>query len=118
MVGDVLLQTVDDHNPDAIAIEELFFSVNAKTALRVAEVRGALLYLSASRSLPIIEFNPSAVKIATTGYGKATKAQVTEMVARLIGISIKGKLDDEIDAIALGITALAHHRSDVVNRVS
>ena len=95
------------HTPDTVAIEELYFTNNAKTALRVAEVRGMLIYLTESSGIHLVEYNPLAIKIALTGYGRASKEQVTKMVEKLIKFPEKKMLDDEYDAIALGLTALA-----------
>src|SRR3990167_4888564 len=86
-VGNEVLRLIGEHSPDTIAIEELYFTNNAKTALHVAEVRGMLMYLAASNNIPLTEFNPLAVKIAITGYGRATKDQVIKMTERLIALA-------------------------------
>lgn len=106
-VGETISKLIDEHRPDTVALEELYFTNNAKTALRVAEVRGALIYIASQRSIPVAEFNPLRVKIALTGYGRATKEQVTKMVEKLVRLPVKNMLDDEYDAIAIGLTALA-----------
>lgn len=93
--------------PDALAIETLFFSVNKKTAMGVAEARGAVLSAAGAAALPVIECSPQQVKLAVTGHGGADKAAVGRMVPRLLSLPEKKRLDDEIDAIAIGITALA-----------
>lgn len=93
--------------PDALAIETLFFSVNKKTALGVAEARGAVLAAAGNASLPVIECSPQQVKLAVTGYGGADKAAVARMIPRLISLPKKKRLDDELDAIGIGITGLA-----------
>lgn len=96
--------------PDAVAIEELYFKKNAKTAMKVAAVSGVLTYVAASKGLPLYEYTPLEVKVAITGYGKSDKAAVGAMVARLVRLPQKKRLDDEIDAIAVGITCLASIR--------
>ena len=106
-VADEIVRLIESHRPDTIAIEELYFTNNAKTALHVAEVRGMLMYLAVSKHIPLVEYNPLAIKIAITGYGRATKEQVTKMVEKLVTIPTKKMLDDEYDAIALGLTTLA-----------
>ncbi len=106
-VADKIVRLIEQHEPDTIALEELYFTNNAKTALHVAEIRGMLMYLAASREIPLVEYNPLAVKVAITGYGRATKDEVTKMVCKLIALPSKKMLDDEYDAIALGLTALA-----------
>jgi crossover junction endodeoxyribonuclease RuvC len=109
-VANSIITLIDTHHPDTMAIEEIYFTNNAKTAINVAEIRGMLIYLAASRAIPLVEFNPLAVKIAITGYGRATKEQVTKMVEKLVTIPKRKMLDDEYDAIALGLTTLAHAR--------
>lgn len=109
-VGTEITRLIDTHKPDTVAIEELYFTNNAKTAIHVAEVRGMLIYLTASRGIDLVEYNPLAIKIALTGYGRASKEQVTLMVEKLITLPNKAMLDDEYDAIALGLTALAGER--------
>lgn len=96
--------------PDAVAIEELYFEKNAKTAMKVAAVSGVLTYVAASKGLPLYEYTPLEVKVAVTGYGKSDKAAVGAMVARLVRLPAGKRLDDEIDAIAVGITCLASIR--------
>lgn len=106
-VANEILQLIDTYTPDTIAIEEIYFTNNAKTAIHVAEIRGMLIYLAASHEIPLVEYNPLAIKIALTGYGRASKEQVTKMVEKLITLPKKKMLDDEYDAIGLGLTALA-----------
>jgi len=107
VVVEALRAAITAHKPDEIAIEEIFFSKNQKTAMQVAHVRGALLYLMESVGVPCAEYNPSAIKIAVTGEGRAEKRQVIDMLSRLIAIPDKKILDDEYDAIAVAITHLA-----------
>lgn len=96
------------YTPDILAIETLFFSTNVKTALRVAEARGAILAAAGSAALPVVEYSPQHVKLAVTGHGAADKKAVAHMVPRLISLPVKkDRRDDEFDAIALGIAALA-----------
>lgn len=97
--------------PEVIALERLYFSKNTKTALQVAEARGALLSQAAQLNIPIHEFTPNQIKLAVTGYGNAPKSQVASMVEMLVDLPKRSRLDDEIDAIAVGITALASSRS-------
>ncbi len=109
-VANEILRIIDAYAPETMSIEEIYFTNNAKTAINVAEIRGMLIYLATSRSIPLVEFNPLAVKIAITGYGRATKEQVTMMVEKLVTVPKRKMLDDEYDAIALGLTTLAHAR--------
>jgi crossover junction endodeoxyribonuclease RuvC len=98
---------IKEYAPDALAIETLFFSVNKKTALGVAEARGAVLAAAGITSLPVIECSPQQVKLAVTGYGSATKRAISTMIPKLLQLPVKTRKDDELDAIAIGITALA-----------
>ena len=98
---------IKKYKPDALAIETIFFSINKKTALKVAEARGAILATAGSASLPVIECSPQQVKLAVTGYGGADKKAVAIMIPQLLMLPKKKRLDDELDAIAIGITALA-----------
>jgi len=107
-VASAVAEAIKEYAPDALALETLFFSVNKKTALGVAEARGVILAAAGSSSLPIIECSPQQVKLAVTGYGGAHKADIAKMIPKLLTLSEKKKrLDDELDAIAIGITALA-----------
>lgn len=95
------------HAPDAAALEKLYFSKNQKTAMRVAEVRGALIALCAEHNIPIFEYGPGQVKSAVTGSGSADKTHIAKMLHVLMQIDKKVEHDDEYDAIAVGITHLA-----------
>jgi crossover junction endodeoxyribonuclease RuvC len=101
---------MQEHRPDALAMERLFFNNNQKTAMQVAEVRGAILNAAAVAGIPSFEYTPGQVKSATTGFGKADKKQITSMLHMLLKIEKPVKHDDEYDAIAVGITHLAHAR--------
>jgi crossover junction endodeoxyribonuclease RuvC len=98
------------YSPDMFAIEKLFFSNNQKTAMQVAEVRGALIALAAMRDITVSEYTPMQVKSATAGWGGADKRQIIQTVRMLVRIEKDIKHDDEYDAIAIGITHLAHTR--------
>lgn len=109
-IGEAAERLVKEWRPDVVALEELYFEKNAKTAMKVAAVSGALTYIAAAHHLPLYEYTPLQVKVATTGYGKSEKAAVAAMVARLVSLPARKRLDDEIDAIAVGITCLASVR--------
>lgn len=104
---------ITQYHPDALALETLFFSTNVKTALGVAEARGAALAAAGAAHLPVYEHSPQAVKLAVTGNGRADKAAVAHMVPKVITLPPKKRLDDEYDAIALAICALAAGQSTV-----
>ena len=97
--------TIATWHPNTIALETLFFSVNKKTVIAVAESRGVIVTLAGLHSLPLIELSPQEVKVAMTGSGNADKISVQKMVSLTLKIDIAKKLDDEIDAIALGMAA-------------
>jgi crossover junction endodeoxyribonuclease RuvC len=105
-VSSAITNAIKKYKPDAISLEAIFFSVNKKTAIGVAEARGAILAAAGVRSLPVIECSPQQVKLAVAGHGRADKAAIANMVPRLLTLSMKKRLDDELDAIAIGITAL------------
>ncbi len=107
VVSRAIADAVRGYAPDALAIETLFFGINKKTALGVAEARGAVLAVAGTTKLPVIECSPQQVKIAVTGHGGSDKKAVAMMVSRLLDLPRKKRRDDEIDAIAIGITALA-----------
>jgi crossover junction endodeoxyribonuclease RuvC len=106
-VSRAVTRAIQEYSPDALGIETLFFSINKKTALGVAEARGAVLAAAGIASLPVIECSPQQVKLAVTGYGGADKKSVENMIPKLLALPEKKRLDDEFDAIAIGITALA-----------
>ncbi|OGZ44313.1 MAG: crossover junction endodeoxyribonuclease RuvC [Candidatus Ryanbacteria bacterium RIFCSPHIGHO2_02_FULL_45_17b] len=91
--------------PHVLALEQLFFAKNAKTALRVAETRGILLLFGEEHNIPMREFTPLQVKVATCGYGKADKAQVQNMIMRIFNLTSLPKPDDVADALAIALTA-------------
>ncbi|MFZ2500761.1 MAG: crossover junction endodeoxyribonuclease RuvC, partial [Minisyncoccia bacterium] len=110
-VSRAITEAITTYQPDALGIETLFFGVNKKTALGVAEARGAVLAAAGIALLPIIECTPQQVKLAVTGHGGADKKAVEQMIPRLLTLPPKKRLDDELDAIAVGITALAANLS-------
>ncbi len=114
VLGAAAESLIEKFSPDAIAIEEVYFENNAKTATKVARVAGMLSYIATRNNLPLFEYTPLEVKVAVTGYGKSDKSAVSMMVQKLVIIPAKVRLDDEMDAIAIGITCLA---SSSANRV-
>jgi len=109
-IGSRIETLLEAHTPNHVALETLFFNKNQKTAIAVAEVRGIILFLARKHSCSVTEFSPQEIKVAVTGYGKSDKSAVTSMVKRLVPDVPTTALDDEYDAIAVGITALAHAR--------
>lgn len=117
-VADECARLIKKHKPDALAMERLFFTSNQKTAMHVAEVRGAILHVASSAGLPTFEYTPGQIKNATTGSGRADKKQIIAMIRLLLKIDKQITLDDEYDAIAVGITHLAHARPAPVSKLS
>ena len=110
MLGERIEFLYTEYAPDAFAIETLFFQKNQKTAMQVAEVRGMLLYIARMRKVSIFEYSPQAIKIAVTGHGGASKSSILAMLPRLVILPEKKMIDDELDAIAIALTCLAHER--------
>jgi crossover junction endodeoxyribonuclease RuvC len=108
-LGSEIESTINKFKPGVLAIETLFFQNNQKTAMKVAEVRGLIIYIAKKLGLEVREFTPMEIKVAVTGYGKSDKKQVILMVEKLVKIDKKIKHDDEYDAIASPLTAFAIH---------
>ncbi len=107
-VVDKMTELIEKYKPDAFALEKIFFAKNQKTAIQIAEVRGAVLYNAHKHNLEIFEYAPSEIKLAITGDGGANKEQIIKMVKMLVNFEGEfGKIDDEFDAIAICITCSA-----------
>jgi crossover junction endodeoxyribonuclease RuvC len=104
---DALLQ---EHHPDVVAVEELFFCKNVTTALVVGQARGVEILNAARHGLPVYEYKPMAIKQAISGYGSASKAQVQEMVRMLLDLDQVPQPDDAADGIAVAICHLHNAR--------
>jgi crossover junction endodeoxyribonuclease RuvC len=108
IIYDDLTQLLDTLQPDAVAIEELFFNTNITTGISVAHGRGILLLACRKKRIPVYEYTPLQVKQSVVGYGRAEKKQVMEMVRRMLHLSEVPKPDDAADAMAI---ALCHGRA-------
>jgi crossover junction endodeoxyribonuclease RuvC len=104
---------IREHDPDHIAVEKLFFGKNVKTAISVGEARGVILLAASHAGVPISEYTPLQVKTAATGYGRAEKRQVQQMVKNLLGLNEIPRPDDAADALAV---AICHLHSRKMNR--
>lgn len=100
---DGLREIINTHRPAAVAVEELFFSTNARTAIAVGQARGVALLAAAQTDIRVFEYTPLQVKSAVTGYGKATKEQVQLMTSTLLGLRAVPRPDDAADALAVAI---------------
>ncbi len=98
-----LMALLDIHRPDVVAIEEVFYSANAKSALKLGQVRGVALLAAANCGLPIAEYAPLTIKSSVVGYGLAQKEQVQFMVTRLLNLDVIPEPADAADALAIAI---------------
>ncbi|HEX4320901.1 MAG TPA: crossover junction endodeoxyribonuclease RuvC [Acidobacteriaceae bacterium] len=105
-VFDELNGAIEAWRPDVVAVEEVFYSVNAKSALKLGQVRGVALLAIASAGLPFAEYAPLKIKSSVVGYGLAGKEQVQFMVARLLGLAEPPQPPDAADALAIAICHL------------
>lgn len=110
LIGAEVEGVIKKYKPIAMAIEKLYFTTNQKTVMGVAEARGVIVYCASHNNLDIFEYTPPQIKVAVTGYGKADKSMVINMVRKLIEVRKETKSDDELDAIAIGLTCLACER--------
>lgn len=94
---------IDTFKPDIIAVEELFFNTNITTGIAVAHGRSAIILAGEHRQVPMVEYTPLQIKQAVTGYGRAEKKQVIDMVKRLLGLEEAPRPDDAADALAIAI---------------
>src|SRR3954465_22728 len=94
---------VETHRPDIVAIEEVFYSVNAKSALKLGQVRGVAMLAASSCGLEVAEYAPLSIKSAVVGYGRAEKSQVQQMVTSLLKLSAPPTSEDAADALAIAI---------------
>ena len=94
------------HRPDRVAIEDVFYAVNVKSALKLGQVRGVAMLIAATAGLEVAEYSPLSIKSAVVGYGKAEKHQVQQMVARLLRLDEIPEPPDAADALAIAICHL------------
>ena len=96
-------EIIDKYKPEAVAVEELFFNNNVKTAINVAQARGIILVVGCQKQVPTFEYTPLQVKQAVVGYGRADKIQVQKMVKTILKVDKLPKLDDITDSMAIAI---------------
>ena len=113
LLSDELREVFTTYKPSAVAFERVYWSRSRSTAFGVAEVRGMIETLAHTHKAEVFQYSPQEVKLAVTGYGASDKHAVALMVPRLVVLPPKKRLDDELDAIAVGITHLASTRSKV-----
>ena len=103
VIAQGLRAVLQDHRPDAAAVEEVFYSQNVKTALKLSHVRGVALLVIAEAQIALGEYSPLAIKISVVGYGRAEKQQVQLMVRTLTGLQGVIETEDASDALAVAI---------------
>ena len=107
---------IEQHHPDNVAIEDVFYALNVKSALKLGQVRGVAMLAASSAGLEVSEYAPLAIKSAVVGYGKAEKQQVQHMVRRLLNLAEIPQPADAADALAIAICHL--HTSTTLERQS
>jgi crossover junction endodeoxyribonuclease RuvC len=110
-----LTQVIQDHKPDVMAVEQLFFARNVTNALAVGQARGVALLAGAQHGVPVFEYKPSEVKLAVAGHGGADKRQVQSMVQLILGLDTIPHPDDAADALAV---AICHVYSSRLGRIA
>ncbi len=109
-----LQELISQHRPDRVAIEDVFYAANVKSALKLGQVRGVAMLAAASAGLEVAEYSPLSIKSAVVGYGRAEKHQVQQMVMRLLNLDEVPEPADAADALAIAIchlhTAATHER--------
>ena len=104
LLFDKLNRLIKQHQPDAVAVEKLFFFKNQTTVIPVAQSRGVVLLAAAQNNLPVFSYTPLQIKQAVTGYGRAEKNQVQQMVKSILKLKIIPLPDDAADALAVALT--------------
>jgi crossover junction endodeoxyribonuclease RuvC len=97
---------IHEHQPDQVAIEDVFYALNVKSALKLGQVRGVAMLAAAAAGLEVAEYAPLSIKSAVVGYGKAQKQQVQQMVTRLLDLAAPPEPSDASDALAIAICHL------------
>lgn len=110
LIGEEIQKIIKKYRPELLSIETLFLTNNQKTVMKVAEARGVIIYEAKKAGLEIFEASPPQIKMSITGYGKADKKQIIKMVGMLVTIDPTKSSDDELDAIAIALTASAHKK--------
>ena len=107
-IYDELTILIQEHQPQALALEEIFLAANVKSAFTLGQVRGVVLLAAAQSSLPVFQYAATTVKKAVVGYGQASKAQVQMMIEHLLGLKITN--EHAADALAVSVCHLFHSR--------
>lgn len=111
IVGQEVTSIIEKYKPDELSMESLFIAKNQKTAMRVAEIRGIIIYEAVKRGIPVFEYTPLQIKSAVTGDGTSDKIRIIKMIHLLVKIPKKVSFDDEYDAIAVALTHSARRQN-------
>lgn len=111
-IYDELTAIIERYQPDAVAIEELFFGKNVTTGITVAQARGVMLLVTAQKGLEVTTYKPKVAKMAITGYGSADKKQMQEMMRQILGLEEIPRPDDAADGLAMAYAHLNTTRWD------
>jgi crossover junction endodeoxyribonuclease RuvC len=114
IVHEKLMALLEEFEPDAAAVEELFFGRNITTAIKVGQARGVILLALANAGIPVAEYSPPKIKEAVSGYGNATKEQVQFMVQNMLGLDEVPRPDDAADGLAVALTHFQHRRYEML----
>src|SRR3984893_3167244 len=106
IIFDRLGAIIQEHKPDDVAIEDVFYAINVKSALKLGQVRGVAMLAASSAGLEVAEYSPLSIKSAVVGYGRAEKPQIQYMVARLLELTEPPEPMDASDALAIAICHL------------
>jgi crossover junction endodeoxyribonuclease RuvC len=97
---------IRDHHPDRVAIEDVFYALNAKSAIKLGQVRGVAMLAASTHQIHVAEYAPLTIKSSVVGYGRAQKEQVQMMVAQLLHLAEVPRPEDAADALAIAICDL------------
>jgi len=97
---------IRDFRPDVVAVEQVFFNKNARSALQVGQARGVVLLAANQTGLPVLEYTPLEVKMGVVGYGRASKRQIQSMIKVLLGLEDEPRPDDAADALAVALCCI------------
>jgi crossover junction endodeoxyribonuclease RuvC len=108
---------LEHHRPDAVAIEDIFYAKNVRSALKLGHARGVALLAASRAGLPVVEYSPAEIKRAVVGYGRAEKPQVQEMIRLLLGLDARPSPHDVADALAVAVCH-SHCSTSAIRRLS
>jgi crossover junction endodeoxyribonuclease RuvC len=109
-------ELINTHKPSALALEDVFVSLNPRSIFKLSAARGVVMLAASLNGIPVYEYSPSAVKNSVCGYGRAEKSQVAFMVGKLLNISTEGVPPDASDALAVSITHVNKMRLDSLTK--